>query len=319
MNYKKMPKAFRKRAPRKPAGFQRFFALTCCATCILFGNLAEVTAQPSSSRDEVIQYIRQVLEQPYVENGGFSAFDCSLTSGDKPEHAFTCDAILTSMPDSEIEYLLVPDANLGFRVDMVTQAADQAFEENLPAMDKTCRQFVQQFNQADWTAMYAGFDPNLQKIISQSVVESSLGSMRDLLGLLGEPELELYSYRGSSGRDELQYRIPGEKALAAFRCGLNSAGSNITILAYLVTPHVKSTIYKSNLETEVAVQLSEFYELPISRLEIPLEQLPNMYDVADGLAILDNGERLDIRITRTGRADDFSGKDFTFALYESQH
>ena len=81
---------------------------------------------------------------------------------------------------------------------------------------------------------------------------------------------------------------------------------------------MESTIYKSNLESEVAVQLSEFYEMPISRLEIPLEQLPNMYDVADGFAILENGERLKIRITRTGRADDFSGKDFTFALYESQ-
>lgn len=298
-------------APQKHANLRHPTVLITLLSGMLLGGIADTFAQTATGRDNAIQHLRNALEQPFVESGGFSTFDCTLTSGEQPEQPFTCSA--TSQSNNHYEYLLVPDADAGVKVDLVTEPAAQLDYEWLPALEETCYQFLKHFNEADWPAMFAEFNPGLQKAISVPELESSLSPIRELLGLLGKPALMSYSSR-DGGRDELQYSVPAENGTAAFRCGLSA--SDVTLLGYLVMPAPDTPLYKTSLEENAATQLSASVGAEISRIEIPYAQLPNVYDVAEGVGFLDNGERFRIRITRSGRQDDFSQKDYTFQVLE---
>ena len=197
----------------------------------------------------------------------------------------------------------------------MTEPATQLDYPWLPPLEQACQQFLQQFNEADWPAMYAGFNPGLQKAISVSALGSSMAPIRELLGTLGKPVLKSYASR-DGGRDELQFVVPAKNGTAAFRCGLSANDNGVSLLGYLVMPAPGTALYESSLEEIAATELSDTVGAAISRIEIPYKQLSNMYDVAEGVGYLENGDTFRVRITRSGRPDDFSQKDFTFQVLE---
>lgn len=284
--------------------------MVCLAFC-----LSPVYAQPNSQRDKAVEHLRGVLEQPFLEAGGFSGFDCSITSGNRPTQPFTCDA--GTAEGKQYEYLLIPDQEKGLIVNLVTEPVGQLDYVWMPAMQAACNRFLEKFNQADWEGMYAGFEPALQKLVSVSKIEADLAPMRELLGNTGKPVLESYSVR-DGGRNELQYSVPADNDQAAFRCGLHATENTMTILAYLISPHPDSALYKSELEEMATEQLSGLLGSEVAAVQIPYSELANFNDVADGIAELANGEQISFRITRSGRRDDFSQFDYTFGVYEKR-
>lgn len=298
---------------RNQTRFSQQITVWGLSMAILLCSAWPALAQPTGDRDAAVQHLRDVLEQPFLEAGGFSAFDCAISSSEQAAYPFTCDA---ARPTGEhYQYLLVPDQTKGLRVDLITEPASQINYLWLPAMQAACKQFLLRFNQADWESMYAGFDASLQKLVTVTRIESDLAPMRELLGPTGEPTLETYSLR-NGGRSELQYSVPAKNGKAAFRCGLHATENTMTILAYLIAPYPDTSVYRAHLEENAARQLSDLIGDEVSTVEIPYQQLPDVYDSADGVAILANGERVSIRVSRSGRADDFSQYDYTFSIFQ---
>ena len=297
----------------RKAGYSLVFWFVSILFASLVCSVTPVLAQVGGDREAVVHDLREVLERPFMEDGGFFAFDCAITASGLPPYPFTCDAVRAS--GERYQYLLAPDPAEGLIVDMVTEPAGQLGYAWLPAMQAACQRFLEKFNQADWEGMYAGFDASLQELIPVASIAADLTSIRELLGPAGELTLESYSVR-NGGRTELQYAVPAQNGKAAFRCGLHASENIMTILAYLIAPYPDTPLYKSNLEEKAAQQLSALIGNEVIGVEIPYQQLPEVSNSAEGVAILANGERVKIMVMRSGRTDDFSQYDFSFAVSE---
>jgi len=286
----------------------------CVVFLLLIFLTAPVWAQPNSERDKAIEHLRKVMEEPFLETGGFSEFDCSITSGNRPTQPFTCDAITAA--NKHYTYLLNPDPSKGLIVDLVTEPAGQLDYVWLPAMEAACQRFLEKFNQADWEAIYAGFEPGLQKLVPVSKIKADLAPVLELLGPLGDATLETYSVR-DGGRNELQYSVAAENGKAVFRCGLHATENTMSILAYLVAPYPDTALYRSHAESIAVQQLTDLLESKVESVEIPHEQLTEFNAFATGVAILANGEEVEIGARRSGRTDDFSQYDYTVGVFGS--
>jgi len=285
-------------------------------TLLLILSLAPATsAQSARGRNEsATQQIRATLEASFSDQGlEFSTFSCDLPDSDRQARAFGCEGV--DSEGDEVSYLMAPDENGLFTVDLVTQPAAQVEADFLAPLDASCRSFLEQHDSKSWSALWANLHPGLQEAVTEAAFGDMLAPVWTSLGPTRSASLRTLGAR-DGGRLELQYSVSADKAEGEFRCGLLAGDETARVIAFLLIPAHGSEAFQRSLSEEAADLLSSALAHKVSRVEISFESMPDQYDVTQGRAWLESGGDFVVRAERTGRPDDFERVDFSFQVLD---
>lgn len=280
---------------------------------VSLGFVTEAAAQTDSA--DMTARLRQSLEEQFRGSTGlgFASFQCDFPQGEKPTFELTCQAV--DEEGDRFSYRIIFRGEDQAPLVTTSQPIDQLGAEGRELLERPCKAFLEAFALADWPQAYSNFSEGFRGEVSLEALESMLVPIREMLGAVGAFAATTYS-SPSPGQHVLEYEMDTEGGAAVARFRLQFVGDQAQIFAFLVTAQPGSAL-QARLLTESGRQtLTPLFGQAVSRIDAPLADLELFGDAVEGVAVLEDGTAIEIRVEQKSTAHDLDGNDFRFQVLD---
>jgi hypothetical protein len=266
----------------------------------------------------ITEGIRGELETQFRASTGlgFRDFDCTYPQGWPDSREILCSA--TDDEDDRFFYRLLREEGEDEPRVTMKQPVDQLNPEGLAILRQPTDGFLSAFIKKDWDAVMASVSPSFESQLGLEGIRNILAPIHTQMGSAGNPQATYYA-TPSEGLHQLDYSLttePGE-ALARFRLRLDSGG-NPQIVSFLVTAEPGTALHGELLEHTGKAVLGQFFDLPIQRIDGPLEQMVYLGDQEEISLVLADDSRIRARIEQHGSASDMDSNDYRFQILDAR-
>jgi hypothetical protein len=273
---------------------------------------------PPDATAQLTEAIRGMIEPNLKTTAGvgFRTFECDAPLPLRPDSRIDCEAL-----DDEgdvLNYVIAVDDEGMAEVVLASQPASQLDPSLRGMLDAPSRAFLADSEAKRWTELYAGLHPVLQDQITADDLRTQLEPAWNLLGSSRKADLTTHAVH-SSGRHELVYALDCANGPGSARFGVAEDDTGVTrVTAFTLSAEPGTPLQATMLEAAGRDMLSGLVGVPITRLDVPLEQLARTGDAVEGLAFLADGGDLPVRAVQSGRKDDFDPIDYRFQVLDSK-